>query len=208
MTSSLFLVLVPLMLLGCSDNDPARPGTIAVSPNGAQNLPELVQGENGRQTRKIHLKTTLTEPLGPVDNNLPKGTMTIINYNAEKFDDLEIFIFTAKGLVDLQGSAVWGLYLTKSSSAAAYVPGDLVQRFLFNVDFNGSWHSWVYPVAVTEGWSDFPTLTVFVVIEFDDGRQFIPGLDLVVLEGTSTIVAESKIDPFDLDPEPGTGPTP
>ena len=62
-----------------------------------------------------------------------------------------------------------------------------IRRLLFNVDFHGTWHRFGPAVQDT---FDLPTITVFVVLEQDDGFRFDPAyddLDDVILEGTSTL---------------------
>ena len=136
-----------------------------------------------RQTRVIRLEPKFDESLTGIGNAPAAGTMTIFNYN-ERFR--EEFEFTVRGLPTLRGRDVLGLYISPAESAADYQPGDSRNfRVLFNVDFNGHWHLFA---LLPEDTFELPTLTVFVVKEADDGREFDPSLDLgdVVLEGTST----------------------
>jgi hypothetical protein len=60
------------------------------------------------------------------------------------------------------------------------------RRYLFNVDFHGDWHMFD---NLPDGTIDSPSLTVFVVLERDDGFEFYPPFDMhnLILEGTSTL---------------------
>lgn len=137
--------------------------------------------------RTIRLQTELTEPIG-MGNKLPSATMQIHHFPPFPLSRTQLE-FTVRGLNGLRGDEVYGLYVTPASSAEFYVSGDPSNlRKLFNVDFNGTWHTFAGADPLL---FDSLTITVFVVLEKDDGREFDPSLDLatVILEGTSTLPA-------------------
>ncbi len=138
-----------------------------------------------RPARIIKLQTELTEPIGN-SNSLPSANLKIHHFPGNPSFGAELE-FTVRNLRALRGDDVYGLYITRASSAADYFSGDPATiRALFNVDFVGIWHIFAFADNLL---FDSSTLTVFVVLEKDDGREFDPLLDSanVILEGTSTV---------------------
>ena len=143
----------------------------------------FAQGNNS-QARIVRLEPTIAFPIQGT-SHLPKATMTIVTFINGRFS-FEEFQFTVQGLRTLIEDEIYGLYITSEDSAEDYDPSDSENlRFLFNVSFVGTWHL----SDSFDGVFDRPTITVFVVREKDDGKQFDPATDLaeLILEGTSTL---------------------
>jgi hypothetical protein len=136
----------------------------------------------GPQTRVIDLVSQVSVPLNNFNQNLPDGTIRLNNYNGVFPNEYRIEV---SGLAKLSGYEVYGLYITLADSPNDYMTGDFGNvRILFNVNDSGSWS--VFHIESEDVFSS-PTITAFVVLEWDDGYEFDPATDSidVILKGTS-----------------------
>jgi hypothetical protein len=92
-----------------------------------------------------------------------------------------------KGARVLWREQSYALYFTTRNSPEEYVHGEAGSgRFLFNMSWVGVYENWTGGCGAND---EPPTLTFFIAVEYDDGRPFMPHLDMdkVVFVGTDVL---------------------
>ncbi len=148
--------------------------------------PSFAQMGNQAKSRVIQLESALTEPINDV--LLPQGTLRILKVNTagDLGGEGEEIWLTVQALERVDGNQVYCLYISPRASVEEYDPLDDNYRILFNTSFNGTWQRFSRSEDLDV--FDEPAVTVFVVLEEDDGLEFSEGgPELLVMKGTSIL---------------------